>query len=150
MGKNPVYIETFKQLGVESRPSQILIGLLEDFVCHLYKQSNVSNVNDARNNMFKLGKCTEESLAPNSDSLQQHIMRCNYESFIRRRYLVAIRTFRNAFTLRTTPFGWKSSSWTTSSSKIYFGYNFFWAGKKSTWLVWDRSEIACWHHIRQI
>ena len=89
MVKNPVFIETFKQLGVEFHPSQILIGLLEDFVCHLY-QRNVSNVNDARYNMFKLGKCTEESLPPNFDSLQQHILRCNYESFIRRRCLVAI------------------------------------------------------------
>ena len=89
MVKNPVYIETSKRLGVESRPSQILFDLLEDFVCHLYKQHNVSNVNDAHCYMFNLGKCTEESLPPNSDSLQQHTTR-NYECFIRRHCLVAI------------------------------------------------------------
>ena len=34
--------------------------------------------------MFKLGKCTADSLPPNFDSLHQHILRANFESNIRK------------------------------------------------------------------
>ena len=34
--------------------------------------------------MFKLGKCTADSLPPNFDSRHQHILRANFESFIRK------------------------------------------------------------------
>ena len=32
--------------------------------------------------MFKLGKCTADSLPPNFDSFHQHILRANFESYI--------------------------------------------------------------------
>lgn len=32
--------------------------------------------------MFKLGKCSEDSLPPNFDSLYQHILRVNFASYI--------------------------------------------------------------------
>ena len=59
--------------------------ILEKYVCHLYGQPNLSSVNEARYRMFTLGKCSEESLPPNSDSLYQHILRVNYEAYIRKR-----------------------------------------------------------------
>ena len=32
--------------------------------------------------MFKLGKCSEDSLPPNFDSLYQHILRVNFASYV--------------------------------------------------------------------
>ena len=40
--------------------------------------------------MFKLGKCTADSLPPNFDSLHQHILRANFESYIRKHATIPI------------------------------------------------------------
>ena len=41
-------------------------------------------INYARYTMFKLGKCTADSLPPIFDSLHQHILPANFESYIRK------------------------------------------------------------------
>ena len=78
------YFEGFESLGNELDVSGQVISILEKYVCHLYGQPKISSVNEARYQMFRLGKCSEESLPPNSDSLHQHILRVNYEAFIRK------------------------------------------------------------------
>ena len=78
------YFEGFESLGNELDVSDQVISILEKYVCHLYGQPKISSVNEARYQMFRLGKCSEESLPPNSDSLHQHILRVNYEAFIRK------------------------------------------------------------------
>ena len=40
--------------------------------------------------MFKLGKCTEDLLHPNYDSLYQHILRVNFESYRRKNSTIPI------------------------------------------------------------
>ena len=42
----------------------------------------INSISYARYTMFKLGKCTADSLSPNFDSLHQHILRANFESYI--------------------------------------------------------------------
>ena len=53
----------------------------------MYGGKKVSNVNDARYDMFRLGTHAEESLPPNKDSLVKHILRANYQACIFRRCL---------------------------------------------------------------
>ena len=68
-----------------------MFTLIEKYVCHLYGQPDAHSINNVRYRMFKLGKCTEESLPPNSDSLHQHILiLVNYESYIRKHSTIAI------------------------------------------------------------
>ena len=62
-----------------------VVSVLEKYVCHIYGQKGSLTVNDARYKMFKLGKCMEDTLPPNFDSLYQHILRVNYEAYIRKR-----------------------------------------------------------------
>ena len=54
---------------------------IQKYVCALYGQKDVVEVNVARHNLFKLGKFAEENLPPNDDTLQQHL-RSNYQAFI--------------------------------------------------------------------
>ena len=42
----------------------------------------IKSISYACYTMFKLGKCTADSLPPNFDSLHQHILRANFESYI--------------------------------------------------------------------
>ena len=42
----------------------------------------IKSINYARYTMFKLGKCTADSLPPNFDSLHQDILPANFESYI--------------------------------------------------------------------
>ena len=52
-------------------------------MCHFFGEPDAHSINNARYRMFKLGKSTAESLPPTSDSLH-HILRVNYESYIRK------------------------------------------------------------------
>ena len=78
------FTEAFATLGEDLRIPEHTVQLLEQYVCSLYGQEKANSVNDARYTMFKLGKCTEESLPPNFDSLHQHILRVNFESYLRK------------------------------------------------------------------
>ncbi len=62
-----------------------VVNILQKYVCHIYGQKGSPNVNDARYKMFKLGKCTEDTLPHNLDSLSQHIVRVNYEAYVRKK-----------------------------------------------------------------
>ena len=42
----------------------------------------IKSISYACYTMCKLGKCTADSLPPNFDSLHQHILRANFESYI--------------------------------------------------------------------
>lgn len=55
---------------------------IQKYVCALYGQKDVVEVNVARHNLFKLGKFVEENLPRNDDTLQQHLLRSNYQAFI--------------------------------------------------------------------
>ena len=54
------------------------------FVCHLYGFEGLEDVRDVRFQLFREGKCDEELLPPNDDSLEQHIglLRANYQCYI--------------------------------------------------------------------
>ena len=68
-----------------------MFTLIEKYVCHLYGQPDAHSINNVPYRMFKLGKCTEESLPPNADSLHQHILiLVNYQSYIRKHSTIAI------------------------------------------------------------
>lgn len=51
-------------------------------MCHFYGYEEISDVNSVRYEMFKCGKYDEELLPPNENSLDQHIDRANYQSYI--------------------------------------------------------------------
>ncbi|XP_028407266.1 uncharacterized protein LOC114529889 [Dendronephthya gigantea] len=95
------YLDGFSSLGEELDVSEEVCAILEKYVCNLYGQPDVSSVNEARYKMFKLGKCSEESLPPNLDSLQQHVLRVNYEAYIRRR-----STINNISAPSPNGYGW--------------------------------------------
>ena len=50
----------------------------------------IKSISYARFTKFKLGKCTADSLPPNFDSLHQHILRANFESYIRKHATTSI------------------------------------------------------------
>ena len=91
----------FARLGDELNLADEVFTILEKYVCHLYGQPNLSSVKKACYRMFTLGKCSEESLPPNSDSLYQHILRVNYEAYIRKR-----STLNNIAAPSPNGFGW--------------------------------------------
>ena len=73
--------EAFADLGKYLYVNDELVLTLEKFVCLLYN-ANATRVNEARYDLFKRGKFTEDQLPPNSDALRQHIERANYQAFI--------------------------------------------------------------------
>ena len=81
------YSDGFSSLVDELNLADEVFTILEKYVCHLYGQPNLLSVNEARYRMLTLGKSSEESL-PNSDSLYQHILRANYEAYIRKQSML--------------------------------------------------------------
>ncbi len=80
--KSSEYAVIFGLLGTAIPPSQELKIGLHKFVCHLYGCKDIHTVNEVRFKIFKDGKCDEELLPPNTDSLDQHIERANYQCYI--------------------------------------------------------------------
>jgi uncharacterized protein YbdZ (MbtH family) len=80
--KSEEFAEAFATLGENLNLPENVVTILEQYVCCLYGQDKAKSINHARYTMFKLGKCTEESLPPNFGSLHQHILRVNFESYI--------------------------------------------------------------------
>ena len=81
---------------------QVEVMHLEKYVCYLYGQPpNLLSVNKAPYRMFTLGKCSEECLPQNSDSLHQHILRLNHEAYIRKQ-----STVNNIAVPSLNGFGW--------------------------------------------
>ena len=84
---NRDHCTTFKQLGTSFTITEELYDSVEAFTCELYDRKGLKEVNTARWQMFKTGKCVERSLPPNKDSLKLHIQRANYQAAIYRRSL---------------------------------------------------------------
>ena len=91
----PKYIPTFAQLDEECDIG--IMKLIEEFVCKMYGHPRASSIDDVRFNMLK-AKCGGEDgmidpkknidfslLPPCSKSLQQHILRTNYQVSIWKR-----------------------------------------------------------------
>ena len=53
---------------------------LNVFVCLLYSDKSSKTVDECRYSLFKAGKCSDEALPPNCDSLQKHIERANLQA----------------------------------------------------------------------
>lgn len=70
----------FKELGEQFELKTEMMALLEKFVCNLYGQTGVAEVNTARCNMFRFSRKSEIAMPPNKDSLRQHIKRSNYQA----------------------------------------------------------------------
>lgn len=80
MQEHPTFVETFSDLGRSSAIPENLVSSLNAFVCSLYGDKASTNVNDCRYNLFKSGKCSDDALPPNRDSLLKHIERVNQQA----------------------------------------------------------------------
>ena len=58
---------------------------LETFGCHLYRQRNLNDVNDARCKMHCVSSASVQSLPPTKDALHMHVLRANYQAATHRR-----------------------------------------------------------------
>ena len=85
--KGAGYQQTLGSLGMQHEVSEQLYDKLQAFVCHLYDQQSSDDVNEARFNLFRLGKHSEELLPKTKDSLEKHILRTNYQAAVWRRSL---------------------------------------------------------------
>ena len=59
---------------------QDLVISLNAFVCLLYSDKSSKTADECRYTLFKAEKCSDETLPPNCDSLQQHIKRVNLQA----------------------------------------------------------------------
>ena len=78
--KSENFAEAFATLGEDLNLPDDIATLLKQYVCCLY--GKIKSINYARYTMFKLGKCTADSLPSNIDSLHQDILLANFESYI--------------------------------------------------------------------
>ena len=72
--------QAFKDLGERFDLQPDIAAALEVFVCRLYGQQNITAVNEARYNMFRLQRKSEINMPPNQDALREHIKRANYQA----------------------------------------------------------------------
>ena len=84
---NPEFFETFKNIGSSLIASTVLEKELEKFVCILYKQKEVDDVDMARYNIFRLGKYGGSDMPCTKDALYKHIRRVTFQATIWRRSL---------------------------------------------------------------
>uniref|UniRef100_UPI00358E9E4F uncharacterized protein n=1 Tax=Myxine glutinosa TaxID=7769 RepID=UPI00358E9E4F len=87
---NPELCGALKDLGERFDIHPDMMEALETFVCKLYGQHNITTVNEARYNMFRLARTSEITMPPNQDALRQHIKRANYQAGIYKRSLQPI------------------------------------------------------------
>lgn len=71
---------TLRKLGTSFQLTTELYEASEAFACALYDLKGYRDVNYARSQMFKSGKCTDRSLPPNRDALHKHTQRANYQA----------------------------------------------------------------------
>lgn len=82
----PKFIDFFSQVGRTFEVDEGLVSKSEEFVCSLYGQ-DLKHVNDARVALFNTGKHMDDTLPPNKDSLEKHLLRANYQAGIHHRCL---------------------------------------------------------------
>ena len=80
------FVDFFSQVGRTFEVDEGLVSKSEEFVCSLYGQ-DLKHVNDARTALFKTGKHMDDTLPPNKDSLEKHLLRANYQAGIHHRCL---------------------------------------------------------------
>ncbi len=84
---NEDHCATMSRLGTAFQLPADLYEATEAFTCALYDVKDCRDVNYARSQLFKSGKCTDRSLPPNRDALHNHTQRANYQAAIYRRSL---------------------------------------------------------------
>ena len=84
---NPEFFETFKNIGSSLIASTVIEKDFEKFVCILYKQKEVDDVDMARCNIFRLGKYCGSDVPCTKDALNKHIRRVTFQATIWRRSL---------------------------------------------------------------
>lgn len=80
--KEREFCHAFSDLGENFDVEPATAASLESFVCKLYGQQNVTTVNEARYNMFRLQRKSEITMPPNKDALYEHMKRANYQAGI--------------------------------------------------------------------
>ena len=78
--KDKTLCPAFQDLGERFDVQPDMEKELEKFVCKLYGQKDVAEVNIARYDMFRLARKAEIAMPPNHDALRQHIKRANYQA----------------------------------------------------------------------
>lgn len=77
---NLEFVKTFSELGRSATMSDDMVISLNKFVCLMYGDKAAASVDECRYNLFKSGKCSDDTLPPNGDSLLQHIQRANLQA----------------------------------------------------------------------
>lgn len=85
--KSDLYASAFSRLGSTWNVPQESAKLIEKLTCELYGQKNISDLNELRYRLFKVGQYSQASLPPNKDSFMLHLKRANYQAAIWRKCL---------------------------------------------------------------
>ena len=80
------FVDFFSQVGRTFEFDEVSVSKSEEFVCSLYGK-DLKHVNDARAALSKTGQHVDDSLPPNKDSLEKHLLRANYQAGIHHRRL---------------------------------------------------------------
>ena len=82
--KKDKYVQLFKLLGSECNVDDMIVELLEEFLCELYGYKDLKNINVLRYMIYcsKRGKRECEQLPPCRSSLVKHISRANSQTRI--------------------------------------------------------------------
>ena len=78
-------LETLMHVGSEFAIDDALIRDIESLTALFYGEKEITEVNEVRYNMFRLGKFSDDSIPPNNDCLVKHLQRANYQTAIWRR-----------------------------------------------------------------
>ncbi|KAK3754209.1 hypothetical protein QZH41_003313 [Actinostola sp. cb2023] len=91
--RNHVHQETLSMLGEEHELDENIAAKCESFVCDLYPslKRTPETTDELRYLMFCQKRQTNETLPPISDSVRQHIMRANYQTYVWRKSLDAMQ-----------------------------------------------------------
>ena len=80
----------FKELGSNVEVEENILAKLEVYIFKLHKKTTCDKVDEARFQLFRQGKFSDEKLPPNSDCFKKHILHCNYQTYIWRHCLQPI------------------------------------------------------------
>ena len=90
MMRSEEYIDLFSRIGERWDSDGLILEVLQKFVCEPYGKSNLTTVNEARYEIFRMSFKTDTSLPPNMDALVLHTKRANYQAGIHRRCLQTV------------------------------------------------------------
>ena len=75
------FVKSFQNIGKFETLTDESEAIMSEYVGLLFG-SKLLCVNDARVELFKRGKFSEELLPPNDDFLKKHLQRANYQAFV--------------------------------------------------------------------